>query len=117
MTGQTCCDPADGLCADLTSDTAHCGGCLTSCDPDRSTGCVDGACMCGAEEQCPSGTSMYPLCHDWPVTPPHRCCSGECVRIDDFSCSRCGQVCMGGTECSPSIGLFSCVFSCEVPSG
>jgi hypothetical protein len=116
-TGQTCCDPADGLCADLTSDTAHCGGCDSRCDPNRSTGCVDGACMCGAIDQCPSGTTLYPLCHMAPVTPPHRCCSGECVRIDDFSCASCGQRCMGGTECTASVGLFSCTFSCEVPSG
>jgi hypothetical protein len=118
-TGQTCCDvtTADPYCADLSSDMEHCGGCNTTCDSERSTGCVAGQCLCGSIEQCPSGTSMYPLCHDWPVTPPHRCCGGECVRIDDFSCSRCGQRCMAGTECTPSVGVFSCTFSCQVPSG
>ncbi len=74
---------------DLSSDTEHCGGCDSRCDPNRSTGCVDGACMCGSIDQCPSGTTLYPLCHMAPVTPPHRCCSGECVRIDDFSFPEC----------------------------
>lgn len=114
--GQTCCDPADGLCADLAGDMDHCGHCDTRCDPDRSTACVDGDCMCGGEEQCASGTVTYPLCHMAVVTPPHRCCSGACTRIDDWSCGRCGQRCSAGTECTASASVWGyCSFSCQVP--
>jgi hypothetical protein len=115
--GQACCDTERGTCADLTSDMDHCGYCDTKCDDDRATACVDGECRCGAEEQCASGTVTYPLCQMSPMMPPHRCCSGECVRIDDQSCGRCGQRCGAGTECSASVGLLSCTFSCEVPEG
>ncbi len=118
-TGQTCCDVEfEPYCADLSSDTDHCGGCDSKCDPNRSTGCVDGRCMCGGIDQCPSGTTLYPLCQMSPLMPPERCCGGECLRVDDFSCGRCGQRCLVGTECAASPSVFGyCDFSCEVPEG
>ena len=113
--GQACCDSEEGICADLLWDVDHCGSCTNACDPDRSTGCVEGACLCPDEPQCASGTVTYPLCQMSPMMPPHRCCADGCERIDDWSCARCGQVCSGGTECQASAGFFDCNFACEVP--
>ena len=113
--GQACCDSEEGVCADLLWDTEHCGSCTNACDGDRSTGCVEGVCMCHDEPQCASGTVTYPLCQMSPMMPPHRCCSGGCERVDDWGCSGCGRACSGGTECQASAGFFGCTFSCQVP--
>jgi hypothetical protein len=110
--GWSCCE---GECFDLSSDMNHCGSCIGRCDANRSTACVEGTCMCGVEEQCPSGTVTYPLCQLSAFMPPYRCCSGRCAAIDDSNCARCGQACSGSQECQASAGILSCQFSCGYP--
>jgi hypothetical protein len=114
--GQACCDEELSLCADLTRDMDHCGDCDHRCDPLRSEACVDGTCLCGAEEACTSGTVTYPLCQISPFMPPYRCCAGSCERVDDSSCARCGVPCGAGLECQATPSwLGYCEFVCGTP--
>jgi len=65
-------------CADLQTDTTHCGMCGNSCPMGQS--CVAGACAC------PMGEMM---------------CGGACrdTAMDPANCGRCGNACPMGQSC------------------
>jgi hypothetical protein len=93
----------DGVCTDITSDPANCGGCGNICPSDQF--CSGSSCV----GQCPAGLSA---------------CSGWCIdkNSDTLNCGSCdnqcssGQVCSTGqcmtVETSCSEGLTDCAGSC-----
>ncbi len=69
----------DGACTDLTSNSAHCGGCGRSCGLEQT--CIDSACRCSAGRSLCAG-----VCVDTLSNPAH--CGG---------CNApCAGVCSGG---------------------
>jgi hypothetical protein len=89
-----------GVCVDISSDHANCGGCGIECESAQV--CSNGRCVL----ECPAGETD---------------CSGQCTDLDSdyLNCGSCGhacgtdQVCRAGacaTECGPD--LTDCDGSC-----
>lgn len=78
------------ICADLNTDTSHCGSCLNDCVADYASGawCVNARCTC-------------------PPKYPDKCGS-QCVNLWDTQsggyCGRCGLVCNPESQCCASVG-------------
>ncbi len=72
----------DGLCHNLTTDSAHCGGCGRACTGGQT--CTAGACAC------PTGTTL---------------CGGTCISVtnDDFNCGACRNRCPTGQSCAAGV--------------
>lgn len=85
--GQTCCGRT---CVDVSSESAHCGGCGQSCDAAAS--CEDGGCVCGGvacgEDDACCDIAGAPACTAIEENPQH---CGACGNA-------CGdnQICQGG---------------------
>jgi hypothetical protein len=88
-----------GVCTDVTSDSNHCGNCMTACAAPMT--CQGGVCACSSRLTDCSGT-----CVDEKTDNSH---CGDCV-------TRCpaganGTICIGGV-CACSAGLTNCNGTC-----
>ncbi len=63
-----------------SDDPAFCGADCKPCDEDLAPDCVNGACLCGAQQACLNGTT---------------CCDGNCTDTltDSVNCGTCGTKC------------------------
>ncbi|HII99195.1 MAG TPA: hypothetical protein HA272_08100 [Methanoregula sp.] len=114
----------NGVCSDITSDTANCGTCGRACGPAQ--GCINGVCtdMCRGDEiycndHCTSRDSVLTCgscnhnCfrltgYETSLISP-ACVQGQCfaqcgqVRVsldfDPQNCGRCGNICPAGQIC------------------
>jgi hypothetical protein len=104
-----CCDPANSVCADLSSDSQNCGTCGHACTAPFT--CVGGACACNGVV-CAAGDA---------------CCSTGCRNLDDDpqNCGTCGNACGAGSTCvggvcicgsvSCAAGQICCASTCVDP--
>jgi hypothetical protein len=78
-------DCGGGICADLSSDPANCGGCGVVCPPDPG----------GATVSCAGGECLYSVTGPMACLPGLTDCGGVCVDLssDPFACGACGVVC------------------------
>jgi hypothetical protein len=78
-----CCDPQNGVCADLGSDSQNCGACGHACTAPLT--CVGGACACNGVV-CATGDM---------------CCTTGCRNLanDAQNCGGCGRACGEGFAC------------------
>lgn len=95
---QTCCTDA---CADVKTDTAHCGGCDKPCAMGAL--CCDGTCAeCCMNSDCPTQdhTCIGGACI-LGCTPPKVDCGTVCsiVATDSKNCGKCGNDCLSGHAC------------------
>lgn len=84
--GESCCS---GSCVDVTSDTAHCGGCGISCGVDEL--CCGGACV-------PNDATNCGMCGTT-CGADQLCCGGDCVANNATNCNSCGNSCGSGQSC------------------
>jgi hypothetical protein len=93
--GQTECG---GVCIDLLSDVANCGGCGAACAVGET--CSGGACAAVV-------AAAQTTCEGQGLTD----CGGGCVALqtDAVNCGICGNVCPAGATCVGG--------SCQSPSG
>jgi hypothetical protein len=124
-----------GICADLMSDTANCGGCGIACPSGQV--CSAGVCIveCGEGQElcsgvcrdvrddiyncgtcgatCPSGH----ICFEGACAPDcpegYTDCTGICRNLDNdpSNCGACGTLCAPGEVCLSG----SCSFTCPSP--
>ncbi len=81
--GQTLCG---NDCANLQSDSRHCGGCDTHCEGESRESCVKGECVCPAgQTRCMEGEGYY-SCRD--------------TQQDRYNCGSCGTTCPVGQTCT-----------------
>ncbi len=92
--GQTECN---GVCADLSSDTAHCGDCDNACGDGES--CTGGSCICDADCCADDDCGTGEVCDGGACT-----CATECCHDDD---------CPGMGRCDGD-GFCECIFACCV---
>lgn len=103
----TCCDPATGFYANLTSDSNNCGKCGNICPQD--TTCISGYCQCND----PSKILCNGICVDpktdnnhcggcSPCQTTQICCNGLCIdpKTDDLNCGQCSFVCLDSHCCN-----------------
>lgn len=114
-----------GVCSDLSTDTAHCGGCNQACRTGET--CSSGACACAAGmvdcgdvcagldndpmncgacgRRCPSGASCEGGTCVASCTDGKTSCEGYCVdlRNDAANCGACGLTCGTGATCAGGI--------------
>ncbi len=103
-TGQQCCA---GACIDVTSNTAACGACGTTCTaPNATPACVMGACAVGV---CAEG---YADCDGAAATG----CELD-VRTSAANCGGCGRVCPPVTNGVAECRLGTCGFTCATGFG
>ncbi len=81
-----------GVCVDLATDAANCGGCGNACTGGE--GCVAGKCVA----PCMNGQTM---------------CGGKCVDLasDPAHCGDCKTACTNGLVCSAG----QCQVNCDMP--
>ncbi len=77
-----------GTCADLTTDTAHCGACDVACGENQT--CTDGKCADISVEPDPGACNA-----------PMGMCYGVCkdLQNDDANCGKCLNACGTGEKC------------------
>jgi hypothetical protein len=71
-----------GLCIDVRTDLANCGGCGWRCgEPAGGPNCAEGVCGCPA--------------------PKRWCAPGQCIDVTSalISCGACGHACTGNEQC------------------
>lgn len=102
-----------GVCRDIQTDLANCGGCGRTC-AGAGVRCVSGSCVCpetqrecsgvcrnilgdptncgGCGNRCASGASCVAGTCTCPVSDP-LACMGACVPSNASNCGACGQLC------------------------
>ncbi len=87
--------PGDGCEVDLSTSTAHCGGCNNACGAGQT--CTAGACV---DLPCPTGQSR---------------CGGACVdrQTSTLHCGTCGSACTAGAGASPTCSAGVCGLVCN----
>ncbi|MBI5543932.1 MAG: hypothetical protein HY901_08605 [Deltaproteobacteria bacterium] len=116
--GQSVCGPE---CADLKTDSNHCGSCSTACDPSEA--CANGACYprdCSSEEcqpnsVCFNATCVEVGCVGVTCEAGRQCAGGRCLcpegrtecgtacvelEFDRQNCGACDQACTAGSACA-----------------
>jgi hypothetical protein len=84
--GELCCD---GMCRDIGSDLAHCGGCGDTCDAS----CCDGNCVT-------TNTVDYCLACNVQCEAGSGCCAEGCAPLDTVEhCGDCETQCEAGFGC------------------
>jgi hypothetical protein len=124
VTHECVCPPdredCDGVCADLNTDSQHCGACNIACPGDKI--CTDADCVCApGTEDCGGGTCANlstdkDHCGDCDTACPSNqiCKSGDCgcpsglslcgstcvdLENDDDHCGTCTHACAGTEKC------------------
>jgi hypothetical protein len=84
--GDLCCS---GVCKDIDSDPAHCGGCNETCNLT----CCDGDCVS-------TNTIDYCLACNVQCDPGQGCCETGCESLNTTdNCRECGETCETGYGC------------------
>jgi hypothetical protein len=76
------------VCANLATDATNCGRCGRTCPTGQ---CLNGACTCGPQSDCPAGCSCYAEAHGGGA------CGGVATSkpCDNYYCGL-GEVCIAG---------------------
>lgn len=100
--GYTFCgtDPnGEKICADVTSNAAHCGYCFSECREPQANTCVGGLCACSGgdgnvSDECDGNTVCVGQTGQCLV--PDRSATDACGQIDPNGCETPGYVCADG---------------------
>ncbi len=93
------------VCADLQTNSKHCGKCNSACPPMEGASCSNGKCHCGKGPVCSSGlTCVNKICRCVAGGLCKGCCEGDVCRTS-LSVTKCGA---GGKKCASCVDSNSC---------